>query len=158
MAYVHFTKSHHFYKHFCFLALKPLFLPKCIGNRFAFNRPICPYAGLPVVPLGSKVTADYRVSHYTSPCFFGGLTYLHSIFLFPSSSRSPDGLVQGIGPIATNKECICGKYCYSCSNALLLARTSRDCCVCKEWLRTNSRLACFLCLESLMMLTNLVLH
>ncbi len=107
-----------------FEPLNPSFLPKCTGNIFAFHRPICLYAGLPVVPLGSKAKADCRVSHFTSPCSFGGLTYLHSIFLCPSSSQSPDHLVQGIDTIATNKERTCGKYCYSCGNALLLARTS----------------------------------
>ncbi len=59
-------------------------------NRFSIASPTRPYAALPIVPLGSKVMADCRVTHYTSPCFFGGLTYVHSkVFSAPQQMMFP---------------------------------------------------------------------
>ena len=48
-------------------------------NRFSIASPTRPYAALPVVPLGSKVMADCRVTHYTSPCFFWWAYILYDI-------------------------------------------------------------------------------
>ncbi len=62
-------------------------------------KPIRPYAGLPVTPCGSKVMADCRNSHHRSPCFFGGLRYLHSnIFLLHNKNKFPSLPLERVVP------------------------------------------------------------
>ncbi len=39
-------------------------------TRFSIVRQTHPYAGFPIVPIGSKVMADCRIIHHTLPCFF----------------------------------------------------------------------------------------
>ena len=111
---------------FVFGPLNLYFPSKETGSRFPIAWPACPYAGLHIISLGSKVMADCRVTHRTSLSFFGKLTYLPTIFwmMFPSSHQPPEQLVPGVGNIATNNGRMCGKYHYSCGNALLLVRWS----------------------------------
>ena len=81
-----------------FKPLNPSFLPKCTGNRFAFPRPICPYAGLSVVPIVSKVITDCCLSCYTSPCFFVGLCiYIVNFFLLHNKNDGSFTLITITG-------------------------------------------------------------
>ena len=106
-----------------FEPLNPSFLPKCTGKRFTFHRSICPYAGLPVVPLGSKVTADCRVSNYTSPRFFGGPTYLGSIFSCSTIAKMfpllppPERVIPIVGIIPTSQGCPRDVHHFGCSDS-----------------------------------------
>ena len=113
-------------QHLSVWPLKPDFLPECNENRFSISWPICSYAELQVIPIASKVMAGCGVTHWTSSHFLVGL-HIYLLFfciMFPSSHQPLEWLVPGVGTIATNNGCRCEKYCYSCSNALLLARTS----------------------------------
>ena len=113
--------------------LNPSFLLKCTGNRFAFHRPTRPYAGLLIVPLGSKVMADCHISHYPSPSFFGGLTYCmtYCMALFCPDiqqklcylcSHHRNGSIQllALSQLMMTIHA-CDEHCFGCSNMLLLA-------------------------------------
>ena len=65
-----------------FRPLNPYSPRKFITNRFFIVRPIHPCAGLPVTHCGSKVMAHCRITHHTSPSFFGGLSHKYIEF-FP---------------------------------------------------------------------------
>ena len=87
-------------------------LPKCTGNRFPFARSTQPYAGLPIVPLGSKVMADGCVSHYTSPCFLCVRTYCMAFCTVSSRTKMmfsslppPEQVIPIIGIVATSMWC-----------------------------------------------------
>ena len=107
-------------------------------NRFAFHRPTCPFSGLPIVPIGSKVMADCHVTHHTSPCFFWWAYILYDILysiilscyttkmmflLFPP----PEWVVPIDGIIATDNGRICNVHRFACRNSLLLATPARGC-------------------------------
>ncbi len=116
-----------------FMPSNPSFEPKCTVNSFAFPRLICPYAGLPVVCLCSKVKADCHLSHYTSPhidVFLVGLHIMWKFFVFTTKMMFPSLLslgqiVPNVGNIATDNRWISGKHHFGCRNLLLLALTVR---------------------------------
>ena len=76
---------------FIFKPLNPSIPTKRSWNRFTFARPICPYAGLHVSPIDSKVMADCRACHYTSPCFM----YLHTVVQSPLPLKLTGGKKRG---------------------------------------------------------------
>ena len=101
---------------FVFGPLNLVFPPKCTGNRFPIAWPTCPYGWL------------WRNSPHITLLFLVGLAIYVVIFcrykMFPSSHRSPEQLVPGVDTMASNNGRTCGKYRYSCSFVLLLAKRS----------------------------------
>ena len=137
---------------FCvFMHLIPYSPHKFITNRFAIVRPIHPYAGLPVTPCASKVMLKLHITHHTSPCCFGGLTFCTVIFCLCwknvcASLSPPKWLVPIVGIVATNNKCICQNYHFGCGNALLMSLPANSCGVLlplKKTLSVTLRLFCF---------------
>ena len=92
-------------------------------------RPTRPYAGLPVTPCGSKVMADCRVTHHTSPCFFWWAYILYDVLYGVILSCKqmfaplppPERIVPIVGIIATNNGRTCQNHHFGCGNALLMS-------------------------------------
>ena len=128
---------------------KPLnlvFPPKCNWNRFSIACPICPYAGLPVITIGSKVMADCCITHQISPRNFWW-AYIHIIFLCTTKwDASIDWLVQIVGIIATNN----WHTCKICTTSIVVTRCCCrgmhaalvECFIGQRWHRTNLQLFC----------------
>lgn len=76
--WAHLTRSHLVSKHCIFKPLNP-FLSKCFGDRILIARPSCPYAGPPIILLGSKiVTVIFGLTtHHLA--FLAGL-YIQKVF------------------------------------------------------------------------------
>lgn len=75
--------------------------------------------------------ASRCLTHPTSPCFFGGLTYLYSdmfcLKMMYPPLPPPELLVPIVWIIATINGCTCDVYCFNCGNSLLLARPVHGC-------------------------------
>ncbi len=119
---------------FCvFIPLNPFYPHKFCLNRFSIMRPICPYAGFPVILCSSKVMADCRITHCTSPHILVGL---HTVYIVLCNFLTkkmfapllpPEWLVPIVGMIATNNGQTCQNHCFGCGNALLMGLPAHGC-------------------------------
>ena len=125
-------------------------MPKCIGNRFAFHRPICSYAGLPVVPLGSKVLwliVALVTSHHLA--FLVGLHIYVIIFSCSTTTKlfplipPLEQVVPTISIVAASHGCACDVHCFGGGNALLLAWNPSNFVGYGQEMETNSPLVLF---------------
>ena len=129
-----------------FLALKPSFSTWWNWNRFSIVWPICTYAGIAVIPTGSKVMADCSVTHRTSPSnFWWAYMFTYYFFclkiMFPSLTTGTACFNCGINKLSVGKllRCIAlGKAKCCCWWEPYMSLV--ECCNCRNWHRTNSRL------------------
>ena len=133
---------------FVFAPLNLLFPPKCTGNRFSIAWPTCPFAGLLISPIGSKVMADCRVTHRTSPCFFVGLHIVPYYFVLLSCSTTTkmshllpllEWAIPIVSIVTTGNVQAYGKHCFGCHNTLMLAWNAHGFGGLLHWPRNGTR-------------------
>ena len=94
----------------CFQAFEPIFSSWVSFNKILIVWTTCPYAGLFVIPCGSKVMADCWVTHHTSPCFLRWAYTVSCNFLMKKmfATLLPwEQHVPMFGIFATNNGCMC---------------------------------------------------
>ena len=116
-------------------------------------RPICPYAGLPVIRLGFKVMAFLHSTHHTSPCYFwwAYISPYQKLFFSVKKcyllSRLPSSLFQllvllqrTMGALARSIALVVGTcFCWVCP-----CKAVESCCGFGRHLRTNWLLVLFI--------------